>query len=141
MYKRILVPTDASEYSRRALISAIDLARELKAEIVLLHVTYTPDAFWGYTASYGVAISQEDLLRNGEIALDITTADLTIDVPLERKLKSGHPVISILDEIEQGNIDLVILGSHGYGRITGSLMGSVSQRVLFETQCPVLIIK
>lgn len=142
LFKKILVPTDASEYSRRALKKALELARTFQAEVELLHVSYTPQAYWGYTISYGITVTQEQLDQNGELALDATLVDIDItQVVLNRKVESGHPVSIILEEIKKENIDLVVMGSHGYGPISGSVLGSVSQRVLQRASCPVLIIK
>lgn len=142
MFKRILVPTDASEYSRRALKMALELARTVQAEVVLLHVSYTPQAYWGYTISYGITVTQEQLDQNGELALDATLTGIDSEqVVIHKRVESGHPVTIILEQIKKENIDLVIMGSHGYGAIAGSVLGSVSQRVLQRVSCPVLIIK
>ena len=142
MFKRILVPTDASEYSRRALKMALELAQSVQAEVVLLHVSYTPQAYWGYTISYGITVTQEQLEQNGELALDATLTGIDSEqVVIHKRVESGHPVTIILEQIKKENIDLVIMGSHGYGAIAGSVLGSVSQRVLQRVSCPVLIIK
>lgn len=142
MFKKILVPTDASEYSRRALKMALELARSVQAEIVLLHVSYTPQAYWGYTISYGITVTQEQLDQNGELALEATLTGIDSEqVVVNKRVESGHPVTIILEQIKKENIDLVIMGSHGYGAIAGSVLGSVSQRVLQRVSCPVLIIK
>jgi len=142
LFKKILVPTDASEYSRRALKTAIELARSVQAEVVLLHVSYTPQAYWGYTISYGITVTQEQLDQNGELALAATLTGIDSEqVVIHKKVESGHPVTIILEQIKKENIDLVIMGSHGYGAIAGSVLGSVSQRVLQRASCPVLIIK
>lgn len=142
MYKKILVPTDASEYSRRALDTALDLAKHFQAEIILMHVTPTPQAYWGYTLSYGITVSQEDLTRNGELALEVSLAGVVTEgVKVSTVLEIGHPVTKILEQIKKAGIDLVVIGSHGYGPITGSVLGSVSQRVLQKATCPVLLVK
>jgi nucleotide-binding universal stress UspA family protein len=142
LFKRILVPTDASEYSRRALKMALELAQSVQAEVVLLHVSYTPQAYWGYTISYGITVTQEQLDQNGELALDATLTGMDSEqVVIHKRVESGHPVTIILEQIKKENIDLVIMGSHGYGAIAGSVLGSVSQRVLQKASCPVLIIK
>jgi nucleotide-binding universal stress UspA family protein len=142
LFKRILVPTDASEYSRRALKMALELAQSVQAEVVLLHVSYTPQAYWGYTISYGITVTQEQLDQNGELALDATLTGIDSEqVVIHKRVESGHPVTIILEQIKKENIDLVIMGSHGYGAIAGSVLGSVSQRVLQKASCPVLIIK
>ena len=142
MFKKILVPTDASDYSRRALKTALELARSIQAEVVLLHVSYTPQAYWGYTISYGITVTQEQLDQNGELALEATLTGIDSEgVVIHKRVESGHPVTIIVEQIKKENIDLVIMGSHGYGTIAGSFLGSVSQRVLQRASCPVLIIK
>lgn len=142
LFKKILVPTDASENSRRALKLAIELASSYQAELLLLHVSYTPQAYWGYTISYGITVTQEQLDQNGELAIDATLSGIDQgQIVINKRVESGHPVTIILDQIKKESIDLVVMGSHGYGAITGSVLGSVSQRVLQRASCPVLVIK
>ena len=142
MFKRILVPTDASEYSRRALETALDLARTFHAEIELLFVAYIREAYWGYNVAYSFLVSPEEIEETGEVALETTLKGIDIgDVPLKKKKVLGYPASVILEEVEKENIDIVVMGSHGYGPIAGSMLGSVSQRVLQQAKCPVLIVK
>lgn len=142
MFKKILVPTDASEFSRKALTTALEIARKCQSEILLLHVAYTPQAYWGYSVAYGISISQEELERNGELALEATLSGIdTEGIKVKKVLESGHPVTAILDVLENEPIDLVVMGSHGYGPIAGSVLGSISQRVLQRAKCPVMIVK
>lgn len=142
MYKKILVPTDASEYSKRALETALELAKCFNAEIILMHVTFTPQAYWGYTISYGISVTQEDLLQNGQLAIDATLAGVATEgVKVSTVLEVGHPVGKVLEQAKSDNIDLIVIGSHGYGPITGSVLGSVSQRVMQKASCPVLLVK
>lgn len=141
MFKNILVPTDASESAQRALMIALELAKEFGSQIVLLHVVYTPEAM-GYTLSSGVSVPQEEISIFGRAAL--TAALVGIDtgaVSIVKKQAPGHPGVVILEEIESGQMDLVVMGNRGYGAIAGSLLGSVSQRVLSKAKCPVMIVK
>lgn len=142
MFRKILVPTDASEYSRRALTTALEIARNCQSEILLLHVAYTPQAYWGYSVAYGISITQEELERNGELALEATLSGISTEgVKVNKALESGHPVTAILDILDKEKVDLVVMGSHGYGPIAGSVLGSISQRVLQRAKCPVMIVK
>ncbi|MHB8073835.1 universal stress protein [Desulfosporosinus fructosivorans] len=141
MLKKILVATDASEYSRQALQRALELARKFHSEIVLLIVMDKP-------RGYAVNLLDEhvnwleQIEQGGELAIQATLEGIDIsDVPLIKKIVQGNPATMILQEIETENIDLVVMGSHGYGAITGALLGSVSQRVLHGAKCSVLIAK
>lgn len=141
MFKKILVPTDASEYSQRAFRTALQMARQFGAEIELLHVTFTPEAL-GYILSDGVSVPQDQFDINGEQALQVTLNSMdTGNVPVRKKKIPGHPAAVILDEINKEKIELVVMGSRGYGPLAGSVLGSVSQRILHGAACPVLIVK
>lgn len=140
MFKTILVPTDASESAQRALKVALDLAKEFGSRIVLFHVVYTPEAL-GYTLSGGITVPQDEISIYGREALNVALAGVDIkDVPIEKRQKPGHPAAAILEEIEKEDFDLVVMGSRGYGPISGVLLGSVSQHVLSKAKCPVMIV-
>ncbi|AFM39779.1 universal stress protein UspA-like protein [Desulfosporosinus acidiphilus SJ4] len=142
MFNKILVPTDASEYSRRAFKTALDMARTFNSEIELLFVTYVPEAYWGYAIAASFIVPPEQLEEGGELALDTTLEGMDIEgVKITRKKLEGHPATVIASEAENETFDLVVMGSHGYGPITGSVLGSVSQGVLQRVKCPVLIVK
>ncbi|MCR6546903.1 universal stress protein [Dehalobacterium formicoaceticum] len=140
MLKKILVPTDGSEYSQRALLMAIDLGRQLQAEVILLHVAATPEAL-GYVLSKDAAVVQDQYV-NSEAVLATTMKDIDLEgVQLVTKKKPGHAAQEILNEIVDQDIDLIVMGMRGYSPIAASLMGSVSQKVLTKTKKPVLLVK
>ena len=134
MLKKILVATDGSEYSQRALKTAVEFARKFNAEIELLFVMQMPLAY-----ESGV---YNEINREGEQALKTTLEGIDIsDITLSMKKIQGNPANVILKEVENENIDLIVMGSHGYGAIVGSIIGSVSQKVLHGAKCSVLIVK
>ena len=138
--KKILVATDASEYSRRGLRTALDLARKFNAEIEILFVMHLPIVYASTVFSY--LISPEQIEQEGEFALKATLEGMDIsDITLTQRKIQGKPADVILKEVESENIDLIVMGSHGYGVIAGSLLGSVSQNVLHGAKCSVLIVK
>jgi len=135
------VATDASEYSLRALKTALDLARKFDAEIELLFVMYDPIVY-----SFGVADSYiaapEQVERDGDLVLEATLKGIDLSgITLKKKKLHGSPSNIIIQEVENENIDLIVMGSHGYGAIVGSVLGSVSQKVLHGAKCSVLIVK
>lgn len=142
MFKKILVPTDGSEYSRRALNTASGLARVFRSEIELMFVMAPPEAYWDPYVARSFEISNQEIEQGGEKVLQTTLEGVEIgDVSLKKKKLQGHPALIILEEVKKENIDLIVMGNRGYGPITGTLMGSVSQRVLQRAECPVMIVK
>lgn len=141
MLNKILVPTDSSEYSRRALIQALELARKFNAEVELLFVMHDPYVYNSRVSSY--VFPPELVEKEGEFVLQATLEGIDLnDINLTKKIKVGiKPGKVILDEIDNEKIDFVVMGSHGYGAIAGSMLGSVSQFVLHGAKCSVLIAK
>lgn len=139
MVKRILVATDASEYSRHALITAIEYAKQFQAEIELLHVVHQPHTIVFPESDY--IYSDKQVNEIGKHVLEKTLKGIdTGQVKINRKVISGYPQTAIIDEIKR-NIDLVIMGTRGHSPIGGVLIGSVTQRVLADASCPVLVVK
>ena len=136
MYKRILVPTDGSEPSINAFTTALELSEAFGCEILLLNVINT-----SALNVYGYVVSNEELKKFADDAMDKTLSNREIKVPVEKKIVIGHPAYVIIEEIENEDIDLVIMGSRGLGAFTGSILGSVSQRVLQNTTCSVMVVK
>lgn len=141
MFKRILVPTDGSESSRHALIEALELAKKFNSEVELFHVTQTQEAYYGYNESYSIVNNPDQIEKNGELALEFTLDGLDVgDVHLSQKHESGNAASNILEELKR-DFDLVIMGTRGHGTFSGAILGSVTQRVLTHSPCPVLIVK
>ena len=138
--KKILVATDGSEYSQRALKTALEIARKFNSEVELLYAMEMPVAY--DSSAYSYILSSGDLELDGERALKATLEGIDIsDVTLTKKKIQGKPAPVILKEVEDENIDLLVMGSHGYGAIAGAVLGSVSQHVLHKAKCSVLIVK
>lgn len=141
MYKRILVPTDGSESSRHALLEALELAKKFDSSVELFHVTQTQEAYYGYNEGYQTHLDLDQIEKNGELALAFTLKGIDVgDVHLSKKHVSGNAANSILEEIKR-DFDLVIMGTRGHGAIAGAVLGSVTQRVMSHSDCPVLIVK
>lgn len=138
--KKILVPTDASESSRRALKTALEFARKFKAEVELIFVMHEPMVYNSSVDMY--IISPEQIEQEGKFVLDTTLTKIdTSGVEVNKKIMQGNAAKVILKEIEDENIDMVVMGRCGYGAIADCLLGSVSQRVLYGANCSVLIAK
>jgi nucleotide-binding universal stress UspA family protein len=141
LYDHILVPTDGSAETRRAIEHAIDLAAEHDATIHALYVLNTASY-----ASVSVDASWEgvsDMLREeGEAAVE-AVADLAraADVEVVSVLRSGSPSREIVRYAEDEDCDLVVMGTHGRGGIDRLLLGSVAERVVRSSEVPVLTVR
>ena len=141
--RRILVPTDFSEGARRALTLAIQFAKLLRAAIDLLHVqampTYIPvPTVPGATplppptpeAAQGI---QEDL---GVLAAAVREPG----VECQTKSVEGNAGDEIVDYAAKIGADMIVMGSHGRSGVRRLLLGSVAEKVLHRTTCPVLVV-
>ena len=141
--KSIMVPTDFSEHSRKALDYATAFARQFNAMIVLMHAI-EPLA---YSADYGYGVvtlqePNEILLSNAKTHLanwgkTKESGDL-FATPVLRTGTPHHEIVLCAKEME---IDLIIVGTHGYSGLNHVLLGSVAERVVRHAPCPVLVVR
>ena len=145
--KKILVPTDFSVYSDNAFNVAIDIAKQYKSGIYLLHVI--DDGFQQCAVDYCI---NEDVLQriyqeSGKSAQDKLQKDAkkfdhdTSGVEITYDVKRGIPYEEILKEQEEKKIDLMVMASHGKTGILHNLMGSVVEKVIRRVKCPLLLIR
>lgn len=129
---------DGSAESRLALETATDLARRLGAKLRLISVAATiVDA--GGIAPAADPMSFFKILRGDqEKLLEEAKASLPSDLELETVLEDGNPAAILA---AQGvDLDLLVLGSRGYGPVRRTLLGSVAAEVMKSAPCPVLVV-
>ncbi len=143
---RILVPTDMSEHSDRAIRSAFDIARQYNAEVFLLHVVQDPveqcsvdycisEDLWA-----GIQDQMIESVRKGMRSQLAKFPSIDPDV-VSTDVKVGSPYREILKEAEEMDVDLIVISSHGSSGLAKYLMGSVARHVLLGANCPVLLTK
>lgn len=143
MYQRILLPTDGSEASWRAISAGIDFAKEVGAQVIGLHATpsfhtFTANAEMleqtreGYEAT-SKAGAQRMLDRIAAAARDAGVPCTCVHV------ESDNPYEAIVSTARQHACDLIIMASHGRRGIKGLLLGSETQKVLVHSAIPVLV--
>lgn len=136
--KKILVPIDGSEYSLRALDKAKELGEFYKAEITLLTVIYT--GHYNYFELQKEVISSEEEVGQ---KLLLEASKVLEDYPYGYKttFKLGDVANEIITMAEEGNFDLIVMGSRGLGAFTRALLGGVSQKVVSHANTTVMIVK
>jgi nucleotide-binding universal stress UspA family protein len=135
---KILVGTDFSPSSLRALRHAAALAGQLDAHLLVVHVLPTGpvDALSKVLPTPHVVPQYLEARRR---LGDLRERELPPGLPVELHVRLGHAVRGLLDEIESLAPDMVVVGSHGYGAVY-SMLGSVSQRLARMSPVPVLVV-
>lgn len=140
--KKILVTTDGSENSKKALIEAKKLAEALDAKVDILSVVHDVVITPYMTEQYYNVQTNESLVQSGEKLLEEALRlfdDFKGEV--KTKLRTGNSGNEIIKEVEKEGYDLVVMGSRGLGAFSRIMVGSVSHKVLNHVETNVLIVK
>ena len=143
MFKKILYPTDFSDVSKKAM----DYIKQLKSggaeEVIVLHVIDERGFYAIESYSSGNAVRLELEIREGVEKELKTIGDALEQVGLVVKtmVKTGMPVREILRTEKEGDISVIVIGSHGKSNLEEMFMGSVSEKVARKCEKPILIIK
>jgi nucleotide-binding universal stress UspA family protein len=135
-YHKILVALDGSADAESALMHAISLARDQHARITLLTVGPSVNR----SAAVGTA-PPPDLLDVHKEVLHDATALIPHDIGVTTRLERGEAPATILRIAREEESDLIVMGSHGHSRIHRALLGSVSEKVLAQSEIPVLLMR
>ncbi|MBP1749449.1 MAG: UspA protein [Deltaproteobacteria bacterium] len=143
--KRILVPTDFSEFSDDALEVAYDIAKQYQAKIYLLHVIETIQqcAVDYCLEEQTVDELEKQILASSEKMMkeQIEKVVKSKDVEIITDIRKGTAHREILKEEQSRNIDLVVISSHGKTGFLGHLLGSVAEKITREAKCPVVLVR
>lgn len=143
MFKHILLPTDGSELSERAVLAGISFAKELGADVVGLTVlpefhtfTYKTDMLEDTREEFTAATEKQAATYLGFVS----DAARSAGVPCTTlHAVSDDPYDAILQAARDRKCDLIIMASHGRRGIKGVLLGSETQKVLVHSAIPVLV--
>ncbi len=144
MFKRILVPTDGSELTQKAVASAIGLARSLGAALYTLSVKepfpysaisemqpVPPQEF--FDAQERIASERVNAVRAACQAAGQACEAHTVE--------AVHPWEAIIEHATNNGCDLIVMSSHGRRGVAALLLGSETQKVLTHTSIPVLVVR
>ena len=138
MIKNILVPVDGSEGADRAIEKAVMLAQICAAKLNFLYVANINQLAINAVLSDAIL---DSVTKAGNVILDRALEMVPAGVAKESFSDTGSPAVVILDFAETNDIDLIVMGSRGLGVVKGVLLGSVSQYVVEQSKCPVLVVK
>lgn len=142
---RILIPTDFSEFSRPAMDYGCAIAARFESELHLLHVV--PDPAMLVPDSHAFAV--EPMLAQAEAMKEDSDKQLAAmpgggwdnGRPIVRETRVGAAFVEIIDYAKTHNVDLIVIGTHGRSGLMHVLLGSVAERIVRKSPCPVLTVK
>jgi nucleotide-binding universal stress UspA family protein len=144
--KKILYPTDFSEYSLAALPYAVSLTQQNDAELYCLHVVEMPHEEY-LTSEYMVPLNvphvpEDKVLRTARARLKRFVAENLSDFDkLTSRVLVGAPFVEIIRYARDQSIDLIVIGTHGHSALAAMLLGSVAEKVVRKAPCPVLTVR
>ncbi len=149
MYKKILLPTDGSKNSEKAIAHALTIAEFEDAEIVILNVV---------DSVYLTGLPEEDLITKSEMILEEESKKVTSrvesiikeieaekgskgkDIKMSTRTVEGNAADVILKISEKEDIDLIVIASSGKHMLDRFLLGSVTEKTVRHTKVPILVI-
>ncbi len=138
---RILLATDGSPHAELAAKTAVDLAEKIGAR---LHVVAVGRTFPAAVYEVYTETGREDLRREAQEILDkqvrkIEEAGGTVAIAhLKMNERRDEAIVHLAEEID---VDLIVIGSRGFGGLKRALLGNVADSVVRHAHCPVLVVR
>ena len=139
MYKKILVPTDGSEFAKKAQKHALFLASVSGAEIIAVSVTEN-NFVNGLPLDDEVYQLNQILKERSEENLKEFDKLNEEDIKITHVVREGSPARVILEVSEEEDVDLIVMGSSGKSGFDRFIMGSVADKVVNSAKCAVLVV-
>jgi nucleotide-binding universal stress UspA family protein len=148
MYKHILVPTDGSKLSQKAVAAAAKLARSVGARVTGMYVMpeYLPPIYGEaslYVTQYSPRDFKKAMEKEAEGALGFVEKQARSAGVSYSQLKAtnAQPWAAIVNAARAKKCDLIVMASHGRRGLSGVLLGSETTKVLTHSKVPVLVVR
>lgn len=145
---RILLATDGSDFSNRAVEACCDLILNPYETKLMIVAAYEPPVAMAAEPFAMSAGYYQDLAEIVKTKADEAAKQATASIrrrfptlPVEITVDIGRPQEVIIETAEQWDADLIVVGSHGYGFWGRAMLGSVSDAVVHHAACSVLIVR
>ena len=138
--KNILVPTDFSEHASDSIVYAIEMAQKFEASLTFLHVLQDavalfPEPGVAFPASGTYIQGLQDAAESGLKQLRVSIPE---GIPVSTEIRNGTPFVEIIRFAREKPYDLIVIATHGRSGLAHVLMGSVAEKVVRKSPCPVL---
>lgn len=137
--KRIMVAVDGSEGSSAAIAEAVELAQQMDAALSFVYVRKPSSSALGHP--YYERQLSHDLRLGREVIDEAIDAAARAGIACDGDVFEGDAADEIVSLADNRDVDLIVVGSRGYGALAGALLGSVSREVVQHAPVPVLVAK
>ena len=136
-WKKVLIATDGSKHSAIAVDHAINFAKSYGGELKILSVVDLPNALYGEAPGF-----VDDLVKKALVLTEAVKRQAeTEGVRAETFVREAEAYKAIVDLATEHEVDTIVMGSHGRTGLKRLLMGSVTEKVIGNAPCPVLVVK
>lgn len=137
--RSILVPIDFSKASAKALVYAAALAKQFGAKITPLYVIELPEA----VGLFQLLLDDDEMegACRAKLAKFLRKAAIPGGLVNAAVVRKGKPHREIAEAARTLKVDLIVISTHGYTGVNRALLGSVTERVVREASCPVLVVR
>ena len=136
--KKILVPIDGSKYSFKALEKARVLCEKFGSELIVITVVSDIVAL---NVDYKIDIISQNIASAEQMLNQIEQDFKDSNIKLTTLYKVGDITREIVEQAEKSDVDLIVMGSRGLGMLSRTFLGSISHKVINNTDKSVLVVK
>jgi nucleotide-binding universal stress UspA family protein len=139
MFKKILIPTDGSDYTKTAIDRGLEIAKGVGAEVTAMYVV-DQTSFINFPMDSTVVSVYSLLEKEGKdaVAYVVETGE-KLGVKVHTRIEEGSPARKILDASK--DYDLIVMGTLGRTGVSKLLLGSVAEKVVRFADCPVMVVR
>ena len=139
--KRILVATDGSKYSQKALFKAKQIATDMGSEVTAVSIVTLYDNIYSHNQAIKSELGKAEMERSKLVLKEAEEIFADFKGKFSTVYKTGDVVDQIIKLAEEGEYDLLIMGSRGLGAFSRTLLGSVSDKVIHHIKISVMLVK
>ncbi len=140
LYRKILIATDGSEYTKKAVDCGIDIANNTGAKLHAIYVVDTT-AYSSIPLSAPMEYAYSILRQEGDMAIKYVAGRAeAAGLEVEGIIAQGHPAEEIIKYAEKNSIDLIVMGTLGKSGLDRFLLGSVADKVIRNSIIPVIAV-
>lgn len=147
--KKILIPVDGSQASKKAAEKAVSIGKLIDAELTFITVINLPTedkySYFGMTVENAFIANRKNMLKQlifeESRMLDILVRNLDTDnLRINKNVIVGVPAEEIVKLATEDKFDFIVLGRRGFSKVERFFVGSVTQKVISASPCPVMVV-